>query len=189
MRRSVLVLMPEAVNRGGQFGNVDWARGRVSAVVVAGADDGAARYAAAGEHGRAALRPVVAAAVGIDARRAAELAHDDDQRPGQQRAARMGRCHLQETLWSPLPPGGVNVFSIDFSHRSGQDEHMETAKLPPDVLADMKKAIEIAMTGLRDPEFEKRIHDEGRRIREEIFRKHGLLDIAVPAIRELRDSE
>lgn len=81
------------------------------------------------------------------------------------------------------------MFSIDFSHRSGQDEHMETAKLPPDVLADMKKAIEIAMTGLRDPEFEKRIHDEGRRIREEIFRKHGLLDIAVPAIRELRDSE
>jgi hypothetical protein len=27
------------------------------------------------------------------------------------------------------------------------------------------------------------------RIREEIFQKHGILDIGVPAIRELRDTE
>ena len=66
---------------------------------------------------------------------------------------------------------------------------METTSIPPDVLADMEKAAELAVTGRRDPEFEKRVQAEGRRIREEVYREHGLLDIAVPAIRELRDEE
>jgi hypothetical protein len=66
---------------------------------------------------------------------------------------------------------------------------MEATTLPPDVLADMQRAIELAMTGKRDPEFESRVQSEGKRIREEVFRKHGLLDIAVPAIRELRNNE
>jgi hypothetical protein len=66
---------------------------------------------------------------------------------------------------------------------------MEPITLPPDVLADMQRAIELAMTGKRDAEFERRVQSEGKRIREEVFRKHGLLDIAVPAIRELRNHE
>jgi hypothetical protein len=65
---------------------------------------------------------------------------------------------------------------------------MKATILPPDILADMQRAIELAMTGKRDPEFEKRVQAEGQRIREEVFRKHGLVDIAVPAIRELRDN-
>jgi hypothetical protein len=63
------------------------------------------------------------------------------------------------------------------------------AIIPPDVLADMQRAIELAMTGKRDTEFERRVQAEGKRFREEVFRKHGLLDIAVPAIRELRNNE
>jgi len=39
-----------------------------------------------------------------------------------------------------------------------------------------------------DPEVARRIRERGDRIREEIFQKHGLQDIGVPAIRELRDS-
>lgn len=66
---------------------------------------------------------------------------------------------------------------------------MEATFLPADVLSDMQRAIELAMTGKRDQEFERRVQAEGKRIREETFRKHGLLDIAVPAIRELRDRE
>ena len=38
-----------------------------------------------------------------------------------------------------------------------------------------------------DPETYARIRKRADRIREEVFQKHGLLDIAVPAIRELRD--
>jgi hypothetical protein len=38
-----------------------------------------------------------------------------------------------------------------------------------------------------DPAMAQRIRDRGDRLREEIFQQHGLLDIGVPAIRELRD--
>jgi hypothetical protein len=37
-----------------------------------------------------------------------------------------------------------------------------------------------------DPEVARRVRERGQRIREEVYRKHGLLDIGVPAIRELR---
>ena len=37
-----------------------------------------------------------------------------------------------------------------------------------------------------DPEVAARVHARGMKIREEIYRKHGLVDIAVPAIREVR---
>jgi hypothetical protein len=36
-----------------------------------------------------------------------------------------------------------------------------------------------------DPEVARRVQERNRLIREEVFRKHGLVDIAVPAIREL----
>jgi hypothetical protein len=37
------------------------------------------------------------------------------------------------------------------------------------------------------PEVERRIRERAANITEEIYRQHGLLDVAVPAIRELRD--
>jgi hypothetical protein len=37
-----------------------------------------------------------------------------------------------------------------------------------------------------DPEVARRIRERAQEIREETFRKHGLVDIGVPAIRELR---
>jgi hypothetical protein len=63
------------------------------------------------------------------------------------------------------------------------------AVIPADVLADLERAIEIMMTGQRDPVFEQRIHARAEEITQEIFRKHGLLDIGVPAIRALRDGD
>jgi len=37
-----------------------------------------------------------------------------------------------------------------------------------------------------DPDVAYRVQERGRQIREEVFRKHGPVDIAVPAIRALR---
>ena len=37
-----------------------------------------------------------------------------------------------------------------------------------------------------DPEIAKRVRERGQSIREQVFQQHGLLDVAVPAIRELR---
>ena len=59
--------------------------------------------------------------------------------------------------------------------------------IPSEVLADMKRATELALSGKKDSEFERRVQAEAKRIRAEILRKHGPLDIGVSAIRELRD--
>ena len=57
----------------------------------------------------------------------------------------------------------------------------------PSVQADEEAVIQAFLTGiLVDPEVAHRVQERGRRIREEVFRRHGLVDIAVPAIRELR---
>jgi len=61
--------------------------------------------------------------------------------------------------------------------------------IPAELKADMEYAVQLAMSGKKDPEFEKRVHADADRIRQEIRKKHGLLDIGVPAIRELRDDE
>ncbi len=37
------------------------------------------------------------------------------------------------------------------------------------------------------PDVAQRVRERGERIREDVFRKQGILDIGAPAIRELRD--
>ena len=69
----------------------------------------------------------------------------------------------------------------------GRDESDST--IPADVTADLERAVEMLMTGQRDPEFEQRIHARAEKITQEIFEKHGVLDIGVPAISALRDGE
>ncbi|MGP0062453.1 MAG: hypothetical protein ACLQGP_02465 [Isosphaeraceae bacterium] len=56
-------------------------------------------------------------------------------------------------------------------------------------LADLQHAIELLMTGQRDPEFERRIHAEAEEITQRVLEKHGVLDIGVPSIRALRDGD
>jgi hypothetical protein len=53
--------------------------------------------------------------------------------------------------------------------------------------ADVEAVMESYVTGKQlDPEVARRVHERAMQIREETYRKHGLVDIAVPAIRELR---
>jgi hypothetical protein len=59
--------------------------------------------------------------------------------------------------------------------------------IPADAMADLERAVEILMTGQRDPEFEHRIHAQAEKISQEVLEKHGVLDIGVPIIRALRD--
>ena len=65
----------------------------------------------------------------------------------------------------------------------------ENTLLPPEVMADLEYAAQLAATGRQDPKFARRIREEADRVRKEILRRHGVLDIGVPAIRELRDAE
>jgi hypothetical protein len=60
--------------------------------------------------------------------------------------------------------------------------------LPLDVLADLEYAAELAAAGRKDPEFAQRVRADVQQIREAILQRNGVLDIGVPAIRELRDA-
>lgn len=66
---------------------------------------------------------------------------------------------------------------------NGMDKH----PLPPNLMADLERAAADAAAGRRSPEAMRQACEDMDRIREEIRRKHGVLDIGVPAIRELRD--
>ena len=62
--------------------------------------------------------------------------------------------------------------------------------IPPDLLADTQAVIDHIVSGKAlDPEVAHRVRERAGQIREEIRQKHGLLDIGVPAIRELRDGQ
>lgn len=60
------------------------------------------------------------------------------------------------------------------------------ADVPCEVDAELQEAIRQAMSGVRDPEEMRRACERMDRMREEVRRREGVLDIAVPAIRELR---
>jgi hypothetical protein len=55
-------------------------------------------------------------------------------------------------------------------------------------MAELQQAAENAAKGISDPEEAKKACEEMDQIREQIRARHGILDIGVPAIRELRDS-
>jgi hypothetical protein len=61
--------------------------------------------------------------------------------------------------------------------------------IPAQVMAELQEAAERAAKGIRDPESMSKACDRMDRLREEIRQKHGILDIGIPAIRELRDGE
>jgi hypothetical protein len=64
---------------------------------------------------------------------------------------------------------------------------MATTDEPPATLTDLEYAIQLIMTGQKDPEFAARVQMQTEKITEETRRKHGVLNIAVDLIREARD--
>jgi hypothetical protein len=59
--------------------------------------------------------------------------------------------------------------------------------IPPDVLADLQLIVDCVATGKPvPPEVARRVHERSERIRQEILEKHGVQDIGVQIIREMR---
>ena len=56
-------------------------------------------------------------------------------------------------------------------------------------MAELPEAIDRAVKGIRDPEAMRKACERMDRTREEIYRRNGLLDFAVPTIRALRDGD
>ena len=65
---------------------------------------------------------------------------------------------------------------------------MSTETIPAEIMAELQAAADRAAKGIRDPDAMRRACEHMDRIRDEIFAKHGVLDIGLRAIRELRDS-
>ena len=64
--------------------------------------------------------------------------------------------------------------------------HENKSAITPELEAEFQAAVRQAMSSRRDPEAMRRAAERMDRMREETYRQHGLLDIGVPAIRELR---
>lgn len=59
-----------------------------------------------------------------------------------------------------------------------------------DVLADLQAVCRLAAEGKKpDKELARRVKDRADKVRQEVFSRHGILDIGAPAIRALRDGE
>ena len=61
--------------------------------------------------------------------------------------------------------------------------------IPPHVMTELQAAADRSAQSIRDPESRAKACERMDQLREEIRRRHGILDIGVPAIRELRDGE
>ena len=64
--------------------------------------------------------------------------------------------------------------------------HEKPPFITPELEAEFEEAVRQAMSAKRDPEAMRRAAERMDRMREETYRQYGLLDIGVPAIRELR---
>jgi len=60
--------------------------------------------------------------------------------------------------------------------------------IPADLMAELRVAAERAARGVRDPEVMRRACDRMDRMREELLRRAGELDVAVDLIREGRNA-
>lgn len=64
---------------------------------------------------------------------------------------------------------------------------LDDATVSPEIEADAEAVIQSLETGKPlDPVIARRIRERAKKITERVYREHGMVDIAVPAIRELR---
>ncbi|HTU88940.1 MAG TPA: hypothetical protein VMF69_02485 [Gemmataceae bacterium] len=63
----------------------------------------------------------------------------------------------------------------------------KTTTVPQELLAELQRVVDNAAKGIRDPEEMKKACMEMDRLRQQLRRKVGTLDVAVDLIREVRD--
>jgi hypothetical protein len=69
------------------------------------------------------------------------------------------------------------------------DQTDESSRITPEMMIELQEAIQRALKGSRDAEAMRKACERMDWTREQIYRRTGLLDLAVPTIRELRDGE
>ncbi len=61
--------------------------------------------------------------------------------------------------------------------------------IPEELWQKVRQATQIAISNVRDPEVMRQAAERMDRLRQEIYQRQGLLNIAVPYLREARDEE
>jgi hypothetical protein len=64
---------------------------------------------------------------------------------------------------------------------------IQSTGVPPQLMADLEDAARYAASGVRDPEVMRRACERMDRMREELRKKVGEMNVAVDLIREVRD--
>lgn len=67
---------------------------------------------------------------------------------------------------------------------------IDQSMVPASAEADLQAVIDHLISGRPlDPEIVRRVEERGEKVRQEILEKHGVLNVAVDLIREIRDEE
>jgi predicted DNA-binding antitoxin AbrB/MazE fold protein len=74
-------------------------------------------------------------------------------------------------------------------HELIKSKNPDAEQIPDELWDEIERATEIAMSNVRDPEVMRRAAERMDRLREQIYKREGLLNIAVPYLREARDEE
>ena len=87
-----------------------------------------------------------------------------------------------------IPHGKQPAETVSFCPRLCDNAGMNANEtIPAEILAELRAATERAAKGVRDPEVMRRACERMDRMREELRRRAGDVDIAVELIREVRD--
>jgi hypothetical protein len=131
----------------------------------------------------------------VKMQRAVDLAAQGIRDPEAMRLACEDMDRLREQIFHREGLLDIGVPAIR-ALRNGGDEwevikHMDADDytIPPEMMAALQYAADQAAKGIRDPEVMRLACENMDRLRDEIFRKHGVLDIGVPAIRALRNGD
>ena len=78
---------------------------------------------------------------------------------------------------------------VDADSKAAKILAMKTeTSFPDELMTELQNAVDRATKGIRDPEAARKACGRMDRMREELRLRQGMLDIAVPSIRELRDA-
>jgi predicted DNA-binding antitoxin AbrB/MazE fold protein len=123
---------------------------------------------------------------------------------------RVVRAIYEKGLFRPLDPVTEVVEGSCVALRIEQPSHPEAAPttplsaeelrrlirsknpdidVPENLWEELERAIQAALSNVRDPKIVEQAADRMDRLRAEIYRRHGLLDLALPLLRESRDGE
>jgi hypothetical protein len=84
------------------------------------------------------------------------------------------------------PAGAKRSLSSKEMRELIRSKNPDAEPIPEELWKEVERAQQISMSNVRDPEGMRQAAERMDRLREQIYQREGLLDIAVPYLREAR---